>query len=924
MKIASNCLLAIVIVAALAGCAPKGDALYARAEKSLTAGEVNAAVIDLKNLVKDEPQNAKARALLASAYVRGGDTTAAAIEVQKAKDLGAAPESILVPDCYVKVAKAEFQQAIDGCAPDKAAAGNKPDLQIVQGRALLGLERAAEAKPQFQAALAERPNSLDALLGLANATYAVDGLPAAKAVMEKASADIQKTSQYWLSMGGIDTQGGDFAAAEAAYQKALDTAGKGGDGNTRLFALGSLAETQLRLGKLDEAKATAGELAKAAPANPLAKQLRGQVAAAAGNLDEARTLLEQAVAAMPENTQARTMLGFVTLQQGNLGQAEMHFQSVLANEPGNVKAQQLLAETRARQTTPEDGLESLKASLQGDNADPSLLATAGRMSLASGDREQALAYFTQAAAKSGTAQSSIEIANGYLMAGDLDRAIEVLEKMPAGGEADLQREMLLAMALLRKGDNAKATTQIDQLVTKQGSDTQVRNLAAAVYAAAGQTDKARAQLNEALKLKPNDPAALVNLARLDLQASKFADADKSFNKLLEADPKNLMATVGLATSAQMRGDAATAEKWLRQASTDHPDSVEAQLALAQFHVATRDFGKAKAVIDAAVKKIPDNAALYNARGLTQMGLSDLPGALASFKQALTLAPKAYGYSLNLARAHLANRDVDAALGTINEVLKSEPRFTPALAMGAATSIQAGQLEKATGYVERLRQAAPDAQGTLAMEGDLALAQKRYKDALGFYRKASATGTNSQLVLAQYTAATLAKEPQPEKVVQDWVAKNPGDINAVTVLAENYQRAGNTSGATALYEASLAKAPDNVVLLNNLAMIYSATDLNKAADYAGRAYKAAPKAAAIADTYGWVLFKQGKTDQALAPLREAAKGLPNNAEVQYHLAAVLVAKGEKAEALSLIKKALAGQLPPAEKVAAQKLLEQLSK
>ncbi len=926
MKIESKRVLSLCVLVALAACSPKGEALYARAEQSLTAGEINAAVIDLKNLVQAEPQNAKARALLASAYVQGGDINAAAIEVQKAKDLGAAPEWVLVPDCYVKVAKGEFQQAVDACSPDKAATGNQPDLQIVQGRALLGLERAAEARPQFAAALAARPHSLDALLGLASAAYAIDGLPAARVVMEKASPDIQKKPDYWLAMGGINTQGGDLAAAETAYQQAVDSVGKGGEGGNKLMALGALAETQMRLGKIDAAKATAAQLAKSAPDNPLAKQLRGQVAAAGGNFDEARTLLEEAVAAMPDNTQARVMLGMVNMQQGNLGQAEMHFQSVLAKQPNNVQAQKMLAETRAKQGTPADALQSLRSSLGDENADPSVLAMAGRLSLASGDRAQALEYFQQAATKTGDAQSSLEIANGYVAAGDLDSAIAVLEKMPAGDVGDLRREMLLAMALLRKGENAKAIANVDALVARQGSDPQVRNLAAAVYAAAGQGDKARAQLDAALKLKPGDPATLINLARLDLAAGKPDAADKSFQQLLKADPNNLMATVGLAASAQVRGDAAGAEKWLKKASADHPDSVEAQLALVQYYMSTRDFGKAKAVVDEAAKKHPDNAALANARGLTQMGLADAPGAMASFKQATTLAPTAYGFGLNLARAHLVNKDVDGALGVINDILKSEPKFVPALSLGAATALQAGKLEQATGYVERLRQAAPDAAGTLAMEGDLAMAQKRYQDALGHYRKAIAIGPNSALVLGEFRAASLAKEPNPDKGLRDWVAKNPTDINAVTVLAETVQRIGNDrDGAIQIYETSLAKAPNNAILLNNLAMLYVPKDIGQAADYAGQAYKAAGKAPAIADTYGWILFKQGKFDQALGLIREAAKGLPDNAEVQYHLAAVLAAKGEKAEATSLLKKAIAsGALPPTEKQDAAALQQQLAK
>jgi tetratricopeptide (TPR) repeat protein len=268
--------------------------------------------------------------------------------------------------------------------------------------------------------------------------------------------------------------------------------------------------------------------------------------------------------------------------------------------------------------------------------------------------------------------------------------------------------------------------------------------------------------------------------------------------------------------------------------------------------------------------------------------------------------------------------VNSALDVLNGVLKAEPNFAPALALAAATTLQAGELEKATGYVERLRQAAPDAQVTSMLEGDLAMAQKRYKDALGHYRKASAKGANTQLVLAEYRAASLAGEPKPEKVIEAWVAKNPGDVAVVAVLAELRSGKGDADGAIALYEAALAKAPDNVVLLNNLAVLYDAKGNPKAAEYAERAYKAAPKALAIADTYGWILFKQGKTDEALPLIREAAKGLPDNAEVQYHYGAVLARKGNTDEAVAALKKALGGKLSPADKAEAQQLLQQLSK
>ena len=211
------------------------------------------------------------------------------------------------------------------------------------------------------------------------------------------------------------------------------------------------------------------------------------------------------------------------------------------------------------------------------------------------------------------------------------------------------------------------------------------------------------------------------------------------------------------------------------------------------------------------------------------------------------------------------------------------------------------------------------------KGDLAMSQKRYRDALGLYRKASVNGANSQLVLGQYHAARLVGESHPEAVLETWLAANPGDVGVASVLGEQRRAAGNLEGAIAVYEATLAKAPENPIALNNLSMLYDVKkDSAKALNYASRAYKAAPGAPAIADTYGWMLFKQGKSAEALPLIESAAKGLPDNAEVQYHLGAVLAKNGNKEEAMRLLKKAVAGQMPADQKADAQKLLQQLSK
>ena len=113
-------------------------------------------------------------------------------------------------------------------------------------------------------------------------------------------------------------------------------------------------------------------------------------------------------------------------------------------------------------------------------------------------------------------------------------------------------------------------------------------------------------------------------------------------------------------------------------------------------------------------------------------------------------------------------------------------------------------------------------------------------------------------------------------------------------------------------------------LNNLAVLYQRVGDPKALETAKKAYEAAPKSAAIQDTYGWILFGDGQVDKAVEILAEAAKGLPGNSEVQYHYAAALAKKGETAAASDAMRKVDLEQVPEAQRADAKKLRERLLK
>ncbi len=61
--------------------------------------------------------------------------------------------------------------------------------------------------------------------------------------------------------------------------------------------------------------------------------------------------------------------------------------------------------------------------------------------------------------------------------------------------------------------------------------------------------------------------------------------------------------------------------------------------------------------------------------------------------------------------------------------------------------------------------------------------------------------------------------------------------------------------------------------------------------------------AFQDTYGWIAFRKGDAQEALAPMEAAAEGLPGDPTVRYHLAEVYAALGRTEEARSAYETAM---------------------
>jgi tetratricopeptide (TPR) repeat protein len=121
-----------------------------------------------------------------------------------------------------------------------------------------------------------------------------------------------------------------------------------------------------------------------------------------------------------------------------------------------------------------------------------------------------------------------------------------------------------------------------------------------------------------------------------------------------------------------------------------------------------------------------------------------------------------------------------------------------------------------------------------------------------------------------------------------------------------ERDGDIDGAIAIYEDLYARAPDSAIVANNLASLLATWRDDEAS--LERAWTVARRlrgvdVGAFQDTYGWIAYRRGQLDEALAHLEPAARALPQDPLVQYHLGMVYVGLNRSEEALRQLRLAV---------------------
>lgn len=463
------------------------------------------------------------------------------------------------------------------------------------------------------------------------------------------------------------------------------------------------------------------------------------------------------------------------------------------------------------------------------------------------------------------------------------------------------------------GQHAEAIVEMQAILVGAAAGIATDDLKvmlARMLVADGQTGKARAVVTEVLASDPTHVEALKLKAGWQITDDQPGDAILTLRTALDQAPRDAAILTLMAVAHERDGSHALAGERLALAVEVSGRAAAESLRYAQFLMADGRRDVAQGVLEDAVRVAPANSALLAALGDVAIDQGDWPRAavvVAALRQFGAPVAKAQADRIEATSLFRQNRMADTA-SFLQGIAAAPGADGAALAAMVQAQVQAGQIGAATTYVDRMLTATPrDRQlrylraglHVLAGEGDKAEALYRGLIAEDATQVGPAEALYAMLVNGRRGGDATA-------VLDAAILARPADIGLRISQAGALEGAGDIAGAIAVYEAAYALDSGDLIVANNLASLLASyrddeASLARAALIARRLH--GRDVPAFQDTYGWIAYRRGNFDDAIASLEPAAKGLPQDAMVRLHLGLAYAAANRKDDARRTLQQAL---------------------
>lgn len=888
---------------------------YQRALALIDKKDYSGAVILLKNALQADGRDLAARVLLGDTYLKLEDGPSAEKELLRARRDGARENFIVAPLGRAYLLQGKFDLLLQQIN----TAGHPPDIQAqvhaIRGQALLAKRLFGDSEDAFRAALKILPDLADAHVGLARVEIARNRLDIAAGHVRDAVRFNPDNAEAWFVHGEVARLQDRNDDALADYNKAVAIAP---DFHRALLAR---ARIFLDRGDFTKAEPDVAKVRREDRRNPEAAYLHALVLTAKKDGDGARDALNEAdqilKAYAPDfirfDPPMLLLAGVVSYFKKDFEAAYTQLSQYHREVPQHAGARKLLAALELSRGHPSAAVDLLEPVARGAPQDFEVQIMLGDALMRSGRMQESAAVLERASAiaPAGTVAVS-QIAMLRLASGQENAAVtnlkEAIEKNPEATSV----AMMLAIAQLRRGESENALKTARLVATREPKNAAAHNLIAGAFLGLKDVEGARKAFQAAIAADPAHLPAMTNLAKLEVSLGRYEQAYALYEKVLATEPLNGRIMMALADIDQRRGRSDDAIRWLVKARATSRDRRAASLQLIAAYMGAGKHELAIRAAEGLQAEEPTNIQYIAALGRAYLEGKQLANAAKSFAE-LSVRAAEQKSAVWVHRAGVWQeqaRDSKGARESFEQALTIDPGFIPAQISLFRMDMATNNFSSAEARANKVKETVPNSPVGDTLLGDLYMDQKKFADAAAAYSLVMKVAPSPEIAARTYRAMRSSGSSDALRFAETWAGERKEEPAVQRLLATAYAEHGKPADAIAIYEDLLKKAPGDIALMNNLAGLYTRTNTKpeRALELAASAAKAAPLSAAVLDTYGWLLVRQGKPTEGLGYLRNAHLRAPDVPDIRFHMAVALAALGRTADARREVSAALASGIP----------------
>lgn len=923
--------LSLLVASSISTAFADTDEYLQSAKNYLNDNKYGEAIIELRNALKEDKQNAEARILLADAYYHVNQYDKAETEYEKAVRLNVPKRRWAVNYAKTLISLGRgtavfIKVPLEDTDPDDLQA----DISAVYG--LIEGQRGDFKKAQyyFDKTLAIDADHADANLGVATLKLREQKFDETLAIIDKTLAKHPDNFQLQVMKAEVFATTGKIEEAISLLQNVAEK------NPTQIRTQFLLFNYYIASNKFAEAEKLSEFLQGKIKGHFYLDMLDGKLLFAQRKFDEAFDKLQEASSKIGQpHPEVSRLLGMLHLQFKNWQSALDSLSTALALNPDDRIVALLLSDLYANQLKDTvRAREILDEMVRKNPNDASLLARLGSIYSLEGDFDKANEYLEKALAIDPDAGNyKTLLARTKLSLGDPESAIDLFKSVSSSSDNLDQADfwLILTYAKERKFDEAIALA--DQLIAKFTDNPLPLNAKGVIYLMQRDFANAEATFQKALAIDGKFKATRMNLARVAAGQEKFDDAVKILEQILTDFPQDTAAGIAIHLIYNTQKDFKAALEWINKVREWEPGNAYASQAAVQLLLKEQKIQDALTVANEFVAAAGSNPESHFLLGSIQLADKqqqyrklprgterDYSNTIESYREAIRLSPKTPKFYLALARVEEMEGNRSAAISTYNDLLDFQPNNVDALVASGRLLLLDNKLNRALSRAEQLKSEQPLLMLGEQLEGDVYYQMNEMEKAQKAYQTAFDSIPSSSL--ARKISATQFRQGKKEdgfKTLTDWLAGHEDDRTTRFNLASRLQEHSRNKEAIAEYEYLIKDDPDNAVILNNLAWMLMVEGDSRSLDYARHLSTLNPTIPAVLDTIGWIFVQNNELAEGVSFLRKAIASNPKFSSAKYHLAYALNKQGNKGDAKAMLEEILAQEQPFNERNDAEKLL-----